>query len=189
MKQIIIDIDDTILDLAPSLVRVFNNLTGKNLTVKDWTSYSVYELYGISREDYLAACTKENILHTAEPVTLAKEIIDRIKNKGYHIKFLTARGWHKDAHNITENWLINNGIYFDELHVVPFNKSKADYTIENWPNTMFDAIIDDNAHHIQDFIDKKLALQVFLINQPWNKQYKKLDIFRIDHIVRVLRHL
>lgn len=185
-KIAIIDIDDTICDLVPYLVQVCNKLTGRQLTIADWHSYGVYEMYGISQDTYLQMCEQDQILSKAEPTLLAKETIDRLIKRGYKIILLTARGWHTDAYTLTVDWLMKHNFNYDELHVVPLDKCKSDYIKENIAEKV-DLIIDDSPTHIKAFVEDNIARAICLIDQPWNKNHKDLDKYRIEHIVRVLR--
>lgn len=186
-KTAVIDLDDTIIDLCPHLVRVLNKITGKSLKPSDWTVYNTFELYGVSQQEYLEICKQENVLEEADPIILTKEVIDKLYQKNYDVIFLTARGWHEDARKITLEWLARHNIYYDHLHIVPYDQSKCDYLL----NTIgkVDVIVDDNPTHISNFIENKVAKQIFLIDQPWNLSYIHLDPYRIHHIVDILRKL
>ena len=186
-KIAIVDIDDTICDLCPYLVEICNKMTGKNMTVQDWHSYSVYLLYGISQEDYFAMCESDRILSEPKPILLAQETLSTLIRKGYKVILLTARGWHSDAYNITQEWLLKHKFEYHELHILPLDKSKAEYIKENIADTV-DIIIDDNAAHIESFVNNNISDVICLIDQPWNRSHTHLDKYRIDHIVQILRY-
>jgi uncharacterized HAD superfamily protein len=191
MKRAIIDIDDTIAELVPLLVEVFNEMSGAKLTVNDWTSYNVYDIYGVPQKEYFEVCNQRQIMERCMPICLAKETLDVLHyDMKWEILYLTARGWHPLGREITDEWLRRWEFPQPEnLHVVGVNESKVNYLIDN--EIYADLLADDNPKHVKDFINhsKELKLQlstIFMIDQPWNKANTELNPYRVSSIFDIL---
>jgi len=115
-KKIIVDIDNTLWDLAPVL---FEHLRRLNPQVPDpdqwrdwdfWEPYvSLRELYGILRE-----------IHSRQdqypPYREARPFLNGLKEKAYHITIASHR--ERGTLEPTVLWLRQNGLAFDEIHLL-----------------------------------------------------------------------
>lgn len=177
----IVDIDDTVAALVPHLVNVLNKLTGKSLTVNDWTSYDTWDVYGVDQKQYFDLCESEQILSKVSPIPFAQETIDSLYRNEYEIVYLTARAWHNNAYDITMDWLCKHKFKVDQLHILPLHQSKSEYIKANF-NLPVDLIVDDNVKHVRGFIENNIAKSVFLIDGPWNRDADDLNGVRIQSI-------
>lgn len=87
----------------------------------------------------------------------AKEIINKLKEQGNEIYFITARSrkFYQDAYNTTYTWLINNGIEFDKL-IVEAGKKDAICEENN-----IDLFIDDSIDHVKSINDKNIRAIIY----------------------------
>lgn len=187
-KRIIVDIDETICDLFPELNCICNDATGAALSRKDWVQYDVYTLYGLTQEDFNKLCIKQKILEIAQPLVKGRATLDVLVHQDFEIIYLTARAWYPKAEKVTKNWLNHWSFPKGDIHVIPLDMPKADY-IKKEIDKPINIIVDDNPKHTEDFVKNKSASKIFLIDRPWNAQYKNLDPYRISNISEILKHL
>ena len=190
MKSAIIDIDDTICQLIPELINVWYCMTGKFVKVEDWITYNMWDMYDISPDDYFKHCRELSIMERALPVEGASETIHRL-SEFYYVTYLTARGWHENAHNLTLKWLEKWGFPPCDLHVIPLHAPKHEYIKYEFPNVNREEsiFIDDNPKHVKGVVENGIIDKVFLIDAPWNNQYPELDQYRIKDVNHVVDKL
>lgn len=186
--RILVDLDDTVVDLHPELLHLCHELSGEQLPASAWTTYNVTTLYGIPEAQYEKAFEKAKLFEIVKPIANAMGSLLVLEDHGYDIIYLTARAWYKNAYDITEAWLKKWHFPEGKLHVIPLNKSKAAY-IKDKTTKRIDIVVDDNPKQIQGFIDNKTAEKIFLIDRPWNRQNKELDSYRISHVSKILKLL
>jgi len=87
----------------------------------------------------------------------AVEIINKLKDEGYEIYFITARNNHyyKDAYGITYRWLKEKGFKFDKLII---DSKYKDIECEKLGITHF---IDDSIDHVNKIMSKNIKGYVF----------------------------
>lgn len=145
-----IDIDDTI---AKSYEQISEFLKEKeNYTINDDDIYyhdPVVKEYYSRRSDEFSA-----ILDTKDD---AVEIINKLKEDGYEIYFITSRGekYYKDAYGVTYKWLVDKGFNFDKLYTECLTK---DSICEELGINYF---IDDSIKHINSVRNKNINTYLF----------------------------
>lgn len=109
------------------------------------------------------------MLQSCQPEKEAAETVTRLKEAGYNIAIITARGYHPEAYAVTQEWLRQHGIPVDRLEIVGAGKSKS-AVIESIPNLT--AYIDDHLAHLEGL--RSLAalpdreFDLFVMDRPWN---------------------
>jgi uncharacterized HAD superfamily protein len=187
-KHAVVDIDDTIASLHPVINALCNDAVGFDLAAADWHTYDAKELYGISNECYTNMLIDNRTLQDVHPIGRAMKTLLMMEEHGYTINYVTARGWHPDAKALTKTWLKKWNFPDGKLHVVPLYECKAQYS-ESKIATLAAMVVDDSATHIKQFVHRRAANKIFLIDRPWNRKYKELDHLRISHISEVLKHI
>ncbi|HOO68049.1 MAG TPA: hypothetical protein PLC53_01620 [Bacilli bacterium] len=144
-----IDIDDTI---AYTYEQVRDALLEEDYVINDEDIYyhdPIVLNYYSKKSDEVSL-----ILNSKED---AVKIINKLKEEGYEIYFLTSRSnkYFKDAYNTTYKWLTNNGFKFDKLII---NCSKKDSICEELKINYF---IDDSKNHVNDVRKKNIKSYLF----------------------------
>jgi uncharacterized HAD superfamily protein len=187
-KRIIVDIDDTVASLHPVINALCNDAAGVNLAAAEWTTYDATVLYGMSNQQYTDLIIQHRALEEAHPIGRAMKTLWMFEEQGYHIDWVTARGWHHNGKALTKAWLNKWNFPAGKLHVVPLFQCKAEYSTANIAKTV-NIVVDDSPTHIIQFLKRDAARKVFLIDRPWNRKFTELDPYRIGHISEVLKHL
>ena len=173
-KKIAIDLEDVLANVKEPYIRVINERYGTNYTVQDITSWD-FRCIGSSLEEFLAITRilwkyPEEIPPT-EPYLGRK--IDALREMGYEIHIITQR---PDSHEEMKQWLILNGIEYDEfLHTNHLKESKLGIIKAN--NYLY--VIDDNPNLAQEIKNVRNTL-LLLYDQPWNRSVKETE-----NIIRV----
>lgn len=169
MKIAICDLDDCLSDSRTPIMESLNASTGKNIHWNEWHTYDLATTYGIKPKEMFKSLLESNFIETTIADPDAVELIRKLKAAGYYIIIITARGWHENAFTITEKWLRDNNIPFDELHVTTFNEPKS-IKVLHFKN--IDIAIDDAYHNILDYESTGKVKHSILMHQPWNKNIK-----------------
>lgn len=159
-----IDIDDTICDtweyLMPYLSEYFDIDINKLKNIKgkyyEACNCSYEEYCKFAKEYYSKFCMeyklKENVV----------EIINRLKNDGHQIIFITARSNNgfNDAYLESKNYLEKNNIYYDKLIVNAKDKGKI--CVEE----KIDLFIDDDINNCENVFSN--GINVLLFNNKYS---------------------
>lgn len=164
-KTLVLDADDTICNFRHGAMIALNTETGKNIHWKSWDTYNLQNVYDMPREKFLDILIQHKVIETIEPHLEAKEIMQLAKDNGYRIVILTARGWHPNAKQITESWLVQHSLPFDEAVVTSLEDCKAEVLRKLGKVHI---AVDDNAKHCTAFSNCDNIEHAFLYDQPWN---------------------
>lgn len=169
-----IDIDDTIacttgLTEIEMKKRFSNDISFQNKKI-DYNSEDIISFFK-EKGDYL--------LLNVEPKKDAVSVINKLKNKGHEIFFITTRNsfYFNDPYALSYEWLMKNNFLFDEL-IVNANDKK-----EICKKYNIDIFIDDNVYHYQSVLNSNIKSYLFtssnnkeinVINRidNWNEFYK-----------------
>lgn len=191
-NAIIFDLDDTLGDLKVRLQNIYRKKTGRtDIHYRDWKDFNSVN-YGYSFDDLTEFFIEDNSLRLMRAHAGVVETTARVKALGYDIHIVTARGWHPDAQAVTEAWLAENNITFDQLHIVPFGHCKEELT-RSIPNIHF--FVDDRMDHcLAMHKSGRVETQTLVFGQPWNEEqfdsYPTDDkLQRIEDIREILRFL
>ena len=188
-----IDIDDTITDLSQVFLKyaILYNKENKIKFEIDKTQWNLDKAFGWNENDYSDFSKKylEKLLNEAKPKKNVVSIINRLRDEGNKITFITARNSEelKNPYIMTKKWLDNNNISYDKLIVNSIKKEKD--CLEN----QIDIFIDDRLENCEK-IQSELNIPVFLFesvynaneNNPmiekvsdWSELYKKINKIKI----------
>jgi 5'(3')-deoxyribonucleotidase len=181
IKNIAFDLDDTACNLRVPMNQALNFYTGKAIHWKDWTGHNLEEIYEITSKEFVQILIDGHVIERANPVPKIKETLDSLKEKGYNIHIITARGWHPNGMAITEQWFEDNKIPFDSINIVPLGGSKADI-MDNIGNIKY--LIDDNENNCKEVISR--GYDAYLVPMPWNKNSGLKRLNSIEEILTIL---
>jgi 5'(3')-deoxyribonucleotidase len=179
--NIAFDLDDCICRLAVPMNQALNLYTGKNIHWKDWTGHNLETIYNITPKEFVDILIDGKVIERANPVPRIKEILDKVREKGYNIHIITARGWHPNGMTITEQWFKDYNLPYDSINIVPLGGSKADI-MDRIGNINY--LIDDNENNCNEVISR--GYDAFLVQMPRNKNTK---LKRLNALEDILNHL
>lgn len=189
-KAIILDLDDTLGDLKVRLQNIYRKKTGRtDIHYRDWLDFNSVN-YGYTFDDLTNFFIEDNSLALMRPHAGVVETTARLKELGYDIHIVTARGWHPDAEAQTDAWLKEHNITFDSVHIVPFGMCKEEMT-RNIPNVEF--FIDDRMDHCLAMHNSgRIGSKTLVFAQPWNQTQFEAhtaddNLQRIEDIREILR--
>lgn len=167
-NRILIDIDDTIIDLLPTWVEVLNKKAFTNVKYEDIEAWDITKYFPtLTREQIFEPLQTYNFWINVKPKADAVEYVKKLFDEGYELYLCTST----DYRNVKAKYECVIMKYFPYLKwenvIVAHNKSmlKADF------------LIDDAVHNLQkgDFCK-------ILMTAPHNKKYdaKSNGIIRAD---------
>lgn len=175
--HIVYDIDDVLAEFWGTVLPAMNNYYRKNVKKEHFTDYTkVGEAFGIDQTEFLRFIVDYGLLNLMQP-TQMKHSINNDYAKGNHITVISSRDYHPEALDITDYWLRQNGINYDDLHIS--GKTKKSEFVD-----LVDIVYDDHSKNIDDFFDSGVMSKDgvgFIIDQPWNKNYTRQNVKRITN--------
>lgn len=167
-KPYAIDVDDVLGALSTVLAPELNRISGKTLEVSQWHTFNCERLYGIKPDALLNCIIEKNLLSVMAPVPGAPEAMQRLRDCGKKLVLVTARGYHPQAQSVTEQWLYQHRIPFDDLIIVPEGMSKGQCTQAMYPKG-FSLMVDDHPVNLDSMNQMNMVDRTILIDQPWNQ--------------------
>lgn len=156
MQKIIVDIDNTLWDLAPVLYEGIRELAGNMVSPEQWTRWDFWkgfvsekEIYGVLRNIHMKQDTYGVYPDSAE-------FLEKLRTKGFYIIIASHR--EKGTLEATERWLKKHNLTFDEVHL---SHDKTVLFDDCW------AIVDDSPVTL-DKAEQAGIIRVGLRN-PWNE--------------------
>jgi uncharacterized HAD superfamily protein len=188
-KVAIIDIDDTIADMRTPICSMLNSMMNTSLSWNEWYTLDVQKLYGISRGDFLTALRDNEIIEKMVPHHNTLKFMEELKNAGYFISLLTARGWHNNGTHVTKQWLNEYNIPFDELIVCGITEDKSDIVSKHYKHIEF--TVDDSLSHCRNYVLNDKIKDVFVYDMPWNRRDDIEDsrAIRVDCLEQIQKEL
>ena len=163
-----IDIDDTITntweDFMPILSETYHIPIDE---IKYGPAYydAVKEL--VTLEEYLAMSKEsEHILFKVKLKPDVIDVLNRLKQDGHNLIFITARGAeYSDPYERTKEYLDNHNVPYDKIIVRAFQKGQV------CQEEKIDLFIDDNIINCQNV--KQVGIDVLLMEALFNKKDKE----------------
>ena len=181
-----IDMDDTICSTNELIIEVADQYDKEVLGgsgVKDRTAYEFTEMMGWPEgmKGQFFKDRLEYIMAHSPIKPHAKEIINRLHDEGNKIIIISFRKdkYLKDPYKLTEDWLNDNGVFYDKLFVN--TGTKADECIEN----NVDLFIDDKESHCEDV--SNVGIDVLLFTNAYNHDEKRFN--RVDNWLSVYDYI
>lgn len=184
-KDIVIDVDEVIAHIGPVLERIFNDHTGLNVSRHDWSDYNLDDNYpGLTQQDVCRLIEQEEVYQQLEPIDGSIEAFTRLRNIGYRIHLVTARGFHPQARRLTLDWLNDHGYEYNSLSVTKHGEKKSDAYSQL--SDSFGYMVDDHLDNLKDASESGIVQERVVITMPWNvNDTSYVDgINRFDNILK-----
>jgi 5'(3')-deoxyribonucleotidase len=180
-KTAVFDLDDTLSNLKEAIMPVMIQKSGINVHWSEWRSHNIDKTYGLTTPQFFDMIREHQIFENSKPLERAKEVVKQLKYDGFNIVIVTARGWHERGKEVSENWLTNNGIPFDEVFVTDLNQNKTE-VLDHLDSVEF--VVDDRYKNCLDFLLSGKVKRTFLVDSPWNRadHQRHPDIIRITSL-------
>lgn len=165
-KWILFDVDDVLCNFRESLYTSFK--PHKDVHWSTWDNYDCVKLFGLKNEAELHVHMRDKkVLENSDLEPGALDMFNQLKYSGYHIGLLTARAWHKEGKDITEQFVHAHNLPVDRVVISGFHTDTKSSHIPKFTGEI-KAYVDDSVHHVQDFISQGVS-QSYLMDRPWNK--------------------
>jgi hypothetical protein len=172
-KRIIVDIDNTLWNLAPVLWEHLKVYSPKMPPPPEWNYWDFLEEY-VTIEELLQVLKHIHMQQDKyPPYPDSKQFLEALKKRGFYIVIASHRG--RNTLAPTVKWLEENGLLFDEVHL---SRDKSVLFEKSW------AIIDDSPHTL-DKAARAGIIRAGLLN-PWNANSAH-PLF--DNLLEVLRYI
>jgi len=179
--HILLDLDDVLAKLRETLYQIMSQATGIDKHWDNWHHYDLTEHFSIANEALNDILLREQALEKALPEPGAIELTQQLMAMGFTLVVITARGWHPQAHQLTQDWLLQHGFHFDHLHVVELGGNKLDVLL---PYDDICLAVDDHPKNVQRYLS--IGIPTLMPHMPWNVNYH--DTERIHSLTPVLAH-
>ena len=162
-----VDIDNVLGRAEPEVQRLFQELTGTSWPLGLYGSAGGLDASQLGHEllEEIFSRFHEESIPRLPLFPGAKQALTVIHRR-YRIIIVTARRPYSRPQTL--RWLEGHGLPFDALY---HTEEKADI-----PESIT-AAIDDHPHHIQAY--RALGRQVFVMDQPWNREIPHADVIRV----------
>lgn len=148
------DVDDVLLNLMESWLRIYNRDFKDNLKKEKITDWDISKFVKPEAKQKIYQYISEpQVFSVAQPIEGALESINILKSKGHRIIYITANS----PLGIKEQWLKGYG-FLDKMEdfYLAYDKSLI----------LCDYLIDDRYENVQTAHGKGI-----LVNRPWNKKH------------------
>lgn len=162
-----VDIDNVLGRAEQEVQRLFHELTGTSWPRGLYGSAGGLDTSQLEREliEEIFSRFHEESIPRLPLFPGAKQALAVIHRR-YRIIIVTARRPHSRPQTL--QWLEKHGIPFDALYHTE-EKTEIPESIT--------AAIDDHPHHIEGY--RTLGMQVFVMDQPWNRMIEHSDVIRV----------
>jgi len=172
-----IDIDNTITDTLPILkqyCKKYNEEVVKRNLQMNEKGFATINLYDWTQEEESRFCEQylEEVVMQATLKESADKVIQKLKEEGHTIYIITARLKHhfKEPYRVTEKFLKEKGIVYDELLVGITDKKKC--CIDN----QIDIMLDDEPQNINTISE---IIPVIAFEAVHNEECKGNNIIKV----------
>ena len=174
MRKIIVDIDNTLWDLAPVLYEELKRFNNELPSPSNWYKWDFWKgyvservLYGVLRDIH----SKQDIY---KPYLDAERFLSFLKEKGFYIIIASHR--EKGTFDATKKWLTINNLIFDEVHL---SYDKTVLFNQCW------AIVDDSPITLGKA--KAAGIVRAGLKNPWNEREEHPLFSDLTEIFKYLR--
>lgn len=160
-----IDVDDTICDSFETLFPIICKECNLDSTLLRKENIN-YEYFFKDKDSILFEKATKILRETVNDIPLKKDVskhIMTLHKLGHKIIFITARSTKTftDPYEVTKTYLINNGIYFDDLIVSTYDKDVLCKKLG------IDLFIDDSINHNKSI--SALGIDTLLFDASYNR--------------------
>lgn len=187
------DLDEVVVDLATEFEEYLGVQYGIEWPRECFTSFRFEECYFDSDEDLNTRITDDlckvandpDFQSQAEPVPMAREVLQKFKRSGHKLFYITSRP--RQNQPATFKWMRQNDIPFDDLAVIG-KEQKGIYGLRY----KLDMYVDDLEKHLHSMwlYKKKWRKGLLLLDRPWNDGYYDGSRFtKVQDWQAILRHV
>ena len=174
IKVIWVDLDEVLAELVDYVLYYHDyKIAWKQITREKIEDYYIHHMveYDISLDEAIDWFRKplfDDVNLDVSPVEWAMEGLNKLKDKGYKLKIITARQWDL-FWEYTKKWVEKHyGSMFEEIifanHFTKEDKTKSELCKEHWIYHM----IEDNPDYALELADNWIV--TYLLEKPWNKK-------------------
>ena len=181
MSRIGVDLDDVVCSYVPALLQFINTQHGTEYTVADVKQWNIHEC--IEREEQFVKAAMDHFMYSGgfsnlQPIPGAIETINRLKNNGHQIYFITSRS-SKATHD-TYEWMDAHGLGIENIF---FDRDKA------WvaKRLGLDMFVDDNLSNL-DAISER-GIETICFDHPWNRTFGRRAHMRYHKWEDIYNHI
>lgn len=170
-----VDIDNVLAVAEEEVHRIYHELTGESWPEKLYASAGGLDESELNRTliDQIFDHFHDHSIPTLSVMPGARLALDQLHQQ-FRIVIITAR--RPSARPQTVEWLHKHGFPFDELHLTGDKTDVAEGLV---------FAVDDHPGHVQDYLTQ--GIQVFLMDQPWNRDYSPIGVTRVTNWEQLLQ--
>lgn len=180
---IILDLDDVLANLREILYRTLHRATGRDVHWRGWRHYDLSRHFSLENAMLEALLQEQQVLQHCDPEPGAARTTARLRELGYTLAIVTARGWHPQADALTEAWLERHGIGYDTLHVVPLGGDKVGISAGLRDVRL---AVDDHPNNIRRY--HAAGIPALMVQMPWNADADFPGVPRIASLDDLVAH-
>jgi len=191
MLKLGFDIDEVISHLTPLLSEYLNNKWNINF---DFNTINIADLYNIKfsddhelskkiAKDLIKTANNPYFQNNAKPIENACNIINKWKEKGNEIYFVTSRPISKIGYTETQIWLHENGFEYDFLYHTGHYIEKGIVVNE----LELDFFVEDRIKHVNSitkYCKYPLRKGIVILERPWNQKKPNDSLLQQNRIIR-----
>ena len=155
-RRIIVDIDNTLWNLAPELSDALMKVNPQMPPPALWGGRKAIEQYLPIKEFFRVLKEIHMRQETYSPFPESEFFLHSLRKRGFHITIASHR--HQDTYGPTVNWLEKNRLLFDEIHL-SYDKSVL------FPDSI--ALVDDSPMNLHKAAEAGILGTGLLF--PWNE--------------------
>ena len=166
---ILVDMDDTIENLAEVWVEYLNETHGTDVRVEDQRSWDFGELFPmLDREDVYRVVKEDEVFRRLKPFDGAAEYMKKLIDDGHEIYIVTANPY-QTVRVKMEEFLFEHFPFIDWKHVI---------ITSNKQMIRGDVLVDDGPHNLEDGDYEKI---LFTANHNRDYDAEANGMIRVDH--------
>jgi hypothetical protein len=154
-RKIIVDIDNTLWNLAPVLWEYLKAINPKMPEPSEWDYWDFWERYVTEKDLYQVLTTIHLKQDEYTPYEESKHFLEALKERNFYVIIASHRD--KKTYAVTERWLKQNELPFDEIHL---SRDKSVLFSDSW------GLVDDSP----ETLDKAARAGIIRagLSNPWN---------------------
>jgi hypothetical protein len=171
------DVDDVIVETSALMEKTLRRMTGKTILSQSWPHHGFAEIYGFKPGDMerlREMWMHDQLLERAPLREGVAEAMVSIRQSGYELGLITARGWHPQGEALTWAMAAKHGLPIGEVVVLSYEECKAK-KLEDL-GVRVDGFVDDTHRHVRACQAKGWSAS--LMTQPWNEKHE--DVPRVS---------
>ena len=181
---IVLDLDDVLANLRESLYQVMFRATGIDNHWRNWRHYDLTRHFATDYDAVHDILREQCALERCQPEPDAVATTQALHALGYSVTIVTARGWHAQAHELTQTWLDQHRFHYDDLAVVPLGGNKM-LALQDQSGVVL--AVDDHPSNIKRY--EAAGIPTLMVDRPWNIHHAGERIFSLNRVVERAQQL